>query len=284
MITLQDALQKGKKILTENNIDNGEYDAWLLLAFYFQLSRAAYLADPSKEISRNDLEAYMDLIGKRSKHIPLQYITGEQEFMGLEFLVKEGVLIPRQDTEILVMEALKVSKDKEILDICSGSGCILLSLLKLGGGKTGIGADISETALLVSRENAKRLGVTAEFIKSDIYSQISKTYDIIVSNPPYIPTGIIPTLMEEVKEYEPTIALDGKEDGLYFYREICKGLKEHLNPGGYVFFEIGYDQGKAVMELLAEAGMDDINIIKDLAGLDRVVTGRWNEKKGEPFT
>lgn len=284
MITLQDALQKGKKVLKDNNIDNGEYDAWLLLAFCFQLNRAAYLANPLKEIFQDDLDAYMDLIGKRSKHIPLQYITGEQEFMGLSFQVREGVLIPRQDTEILVMEALKVSKDKEILDICSGSGCILLSLLKLGGAKSGLGADISETALLVSRENAKRLGVTAEFIKSDIYSQIDKTYDIIVSNPPYIPTNIIPTLMEEVKEYEPTIALDGKEDGLYFYREICKGLKDHLNPGGYVFFEIGYDQGKAVMELLTEAGMSNINIIKDLAGLDRVVSGRWNEKKGEPFT
>lgn len=284
MITLQDALKKGKKILNENKIENGEHDAWLLLAFQFKISKAVYLAEPLKEISQEACDAYLSLIEKRSRHIPLQYITGEQEFMGLDFLVREGVLIPRQDTEILVMEALKVSKGKEVLDICTGSGCILLSLMKLGGIKQGTGADISEKALETARENAKRLEVTAEFCKSDIYSHINKKYDIIISNPPYIPTGIIPTLMEEVKDYEPVIALDGKEDGLYFYREICKGLQEFLNTGGYVFFEIGYDQGEAVKELLLKAGMDDINIIKDLAGLDRVVTGRWNEKKGEPFT
>ncbi|WP_073591185.1 peptide chain release factor N(5)-glutamine methyltransferase [Anaerocolumna xylanovorans] len=283
-MTLQDALKSGREILTENKIDNGEHDAWLLLAFQFKISRAVYLAEPLKEITQKDYETYLDLIRKRSRHIPLQYITGEQEFMGLDFLVREGVLIPRQDTEILVMEALKVCKDKEVLDICTGSGCILLSLLKLGGVKQGTGVDISDEALEIACENAKRLRVTAEFRKSDIYSQVNKKYDIIISNPPYIPTGVITTLMEEVKDNEPTIALDGKEDGLYFYREICKRLKDYLNPGGYVFFEIGYDQGEAVKKLLTEAGMDDINIIKDLAGLNRVVTGRWNEKKGEPFT
>lgn len=283
-MTLQDALKSGREILTENNIDNGEHDAWLLLAFQFKITRAEYLVNPLKEITQKEYETYLAFVEKRSRHIPLQYITGEQEFMGLDFLVREGVLIPRQDTEVLVMEALKVCRDKEVLDICTGSGCILLSLLKLGGIKQGTGVDISDEALEIACENAARLGVTAEFRKSDIYSQVNKKYDIIISNPPYIPTGIIPVLMEEVKSYEPVIALDGKEDGLYFYREICKGLKDYLNPGGYAFFEIGYDQGEAVRELLTEAGMDNINIIKDLAGLDRVVTGRWNEKKGEPFT
>lgn len=284
MVTLQDALKNGRKILIENNIDNGEHDAWLLLAFQLKISRAVFLAEPLKEIPQDEYSAYLELINKRSRHIPLQYITGEQEFMGLDFLVTEDVLIPRQDTEILVMEVLKVCRDKEVLDICTGSGCILLSLFKLGAIKQGTGVDISEKALEVACENARRLEAAAEFRKSDIYSQVNKKYDIIISNPPYIPTDVIPTLMEEVKDYEPAIALDGREDGLYFYREICRGLKDYLYPEGYVFFEIGHDQGEAVKELLIEAGMDNINIIKDLAGLDRVVTGRWNEKKGEPFT
>lgn len=284
MTTLQEALKKGRQILLEKGIDNGEYDAWLLISFCFHMDNLSYLMNPQKEISEEEYKSYLMLVEKRSRHIPLQYITGEQEFMGLSFRVREGVLIPRQDTEVLVMEALKVSKDKTVLDICTGTGCILLSLAKLGGIKRGTGVDISETALQVAGENAVSLEAEAEFLKSDMYSQVEGKYDIIISNPPYIPTGVIPTLMEEVKDFEPVIALDGKEDGLYFYREICRGLKEHLNEKGYVFLEIGYDQGEAVKELLREAGMDNINIIKDLAGLDRVVTGRWNEKKGEPFT
>lgn len=283
-MTLQEALKNGRQRLLEMNIDNSEYDAWLLLAYSFQTDKLKFLMNPLQEISEEGYEAYLDLIEKRSRHIPLQYLTGEQEFMGLSFLVREGVLIPRQDTEILVLEALKVSEDMEVLDMCTGSGCIILSLAKLGKIKSGTGADISPAALQIAHENAERLQADVKFLQSNIYSQIDGKYDIIISNPPYIPTGDIPELMEEVKDNEPSIALDGMEDGLYFYREICKGLQTHLNPKGYVFFEIGYNQGEAVRKLLEEAGMDTISIIKDLAGLDRVVTGRWNEKKGEPFT
>lgn len=284
MITIQEAFQTGRKELLDSNIENGEHDAWLLLSSLLRISKVEYLLDPLKEVSLKDYELYLEGIKKRCLHIPLQYITGEQEFMGLNFRVREGVLIPRQDTEILVMEALKLSEGKRVLDICTGSGCILLSLARLGGIKHGTGVDISEAALEIARENAKELQVSVDLINSDIYSQVEGKYDIIISNPPYIQTEVIPTLMEEVKDYEPVIALDGKEDGLFFYKEICRGLKDYLNPGGHVLFEIGYDQGEAVKKLLQEADMININIIKDLAGLDRVVTGTWSQKKGEPFT
>lgn len=284
MITIQEAFQTGRRELSDSNIENGEIDAWLLMSSLLRISKAEYLMNPLKEMSLEDYEAYQEGIKKRCRHIPLQYITGEQEFMGLNFRVREGVLIPRQDTEILVMEALKLSEGKGVLDICTGSGCILLSLARLGGIKYGTGIDISEAALEVARENAEALQISVDFIKSDIYSQVEGKYDIIISNPPYIQTEVIPTLMEEVKDHEPIIALDGKEDGLFFYKEICKGLKDYLNPGGHVLFEIGYDQGEAVKKLLQEAEMKNIHIIKDLAGLDRVVTGTWSQKKGEPFT
>jgi release factor glutamine methyltransferase len=284
MITIQEAFQTGRKELLDSNIENGEHDAWLLLSSLLRISKVEYLLDPLKEVSLKDYDLYLEGIKKRCRHIPLQYITGEQEFMGLNFRVREGVLIPRQDTEILVMEALKVSEGKRVLDICTGSGCILLSLARLGGIEHGTGVDISEAALEIARENAKELQVSVDLISSDIYSQVEGKYDIIISNPPYIQTEVIPTLMEEVKDYEPVIALDGKEDGLFFYKEICRGLKDYLNPGGHVLFEIGYDQGEAVKKLLQEAEMININIIKDLAGLDRVVTGTWSQKKGEPFT
>ncbi|WFR57975.1 peptide chain release factor N(5)-glutamine methyltransferase [Anaerocolumna sp. AGMB13025] len=283
MKTLENALLAGKQLLKEKGIKEGDLDAWYLFSHYFELSRTQYLLHSGAEITETQYEEYLTLIKKRGNHIPLQYITREQEFMGLTFQVSEDVLIPRQDTEILVEEALKVSQDKTVLDLCTGSGCIIISLAKLGNIKSGTGVDISGKALEVARENARQLKAEVLFIESDLFSQLTGKYDIIISNPPYIPTKDIYDLMEEVKDHEPVLALDGSEDGLNFYRFIIEGISRFLKPGGYIFFEIGYNQGEAVSELLREAGIMDIKIINDLAGLNRVISGRY-KKEEEPFT
>lgn len=197
--------------------------------------------------------------------------------MGYPFYVDEHVLIPRQDTETLAEEALKVLKPgMQVLDLCTGSGCILISLMKMCEGLYGTGSDISEEALEVARKNACRLEVNATFIRSSLFEHISGRYDLIVSNPPYIRTSVIQELQEEVRLHDPFIALDGKEDGLYFYREIIKAGGGYLKPGGYLMFEIGYDQGTEVASLMEKHGYRNIMVKKDLAGLDRVVSGMYN--------
>lgn len=197
--------------------------------------------------------------------------------MGYPFYVDEHVLIPRQDTETLAEEALKVLKPgMQVLDLCTGSGCILISLMKMCEGLYGTGSDISEEALEVARKNACRLEVNATFIRSSLFEHISGRYNLIVSNPPYICTSVIQELQEEVRLHDPFIALDGKEDGLYFYREIIKAGGGYLKPGGYLMFEIGYDQGTEVASLMEKHGYRNIMVKKDLAGLDRVVSGMYN--------
>jgi release factor glutamine methyltransferase len=203
--------------------------------------------------------------------------------MGLEFKVNEHTLIPRQDTEILVEEAMRhIGDGMRILDMCTGSGCILLSLLKYSNECEGIGVDISEDALVVARENAVRLGLDATFLQGDLFEPLKgfisektsdRLFDMIVSNPPYIETSVIPTLMPEVREHEPISALDGMEDGLYFYRKIVDNAKSYIRKGGYIFFEIGYNQAGAVSQLIIDAGFSEVSVIKDYAGLDRVVMG-----------
>ena len=197
--------------------------------------------------------------------------------MGLEFVVNEHVLIPRQDTEILVESVLKVLEpEMKILDMCTGSGCILLSLLKLSKGVSGVGVDISEKALKVAKTNREKLNLEAELLQSDLFEMVEGDFDVIVSNPPYIRTAVIEELKEEVKFHDPYIALDGKEDGLYFYRKIVKSGLKHLKRGGRLYFEIGHDQGEDVKKLMEEAGFEKVTVKKDLAGLDRVVFGMYN--------
>ena len=211
-----------------------------------------------------------------------------QEFMGLPFLVNEHVLIPRQDTEVLVEQALclleKEKKHKEIvriLDLCTGSGCILLSMLHYVRRKRkidiyGVGSDISKEALAVAVENAKKLGIEAKFVQGDLFENVEGSFDMILSNPPYIRTSEIERLQEEVRFHDPIKALDGKEDGLYFYRIIVKESRQYLKRGGWLIFEIGSDQAEAVKTLLQEAGYENIEVKKDLAGLDRVVYGMYS--------
>ena len=260
--------------MKDSGIEEYQLDAWYLLEYVTGISKASYYGDPNRELSAAQAEEYRKCIEKRSERIPLQHITGVQEFMGHEFFVNEHVLIPRQDTEILVEHALdKVEDGKKVLDMCTGSGCILLSILKRYQVQ-GTGADISSEALQVAERNRKHLALPqVEWLQSDLFEKIEEKYDVIVSNPPYIQTGVIESLQEEVRLHDPYIALDGKEDGLYFYRRIIEDAKAYLEDGGWLLFEIGYDQGAAVSELMRAAGYRDVECVKDFAGLDRVVSG-----------
>lgn len=269
--------QIGKEQLQKAGITDAELDARLLLEFICHTDRNALYAHGDQEIEDEKMHDFLQLIEKRAVHIPLQHLTGEQNFMGLDFLVNEHVLIPRQDTEILVEEIMRDLHDGiRILDMCTGSGCILLSLLHYSNDCSGVGVDVSEDALAVARQNADRLAEKqAVFIQSDLFEKVEGSFDLIVSNPPYIRSQEIAGLMPEVREHEPHLALDGKDDGLHFYREIIKGAMPHLKRGGQLFFEIGYDQGEAVQVLLAANGYTEIAVVKDYAGLDRVVYGTF---------
>ena len=350
-----DVLSYGKQTLKNAGIAEADLDAWYLFEQIFGISRAQYFLCARENIAgstaqkmaaqeqagnslesknalncvelwlKEKLSAYENALKKRAARIPLQQILGQQEFMGLTFFVNEHVLIPRQDTETLVELVLNEQKDKNvsILDMCTGSGCIAVSLKKLGGYACVEGADISEEALKVAKRNSEEIlenndvnndavgsrteqiqnctnltnnqnkqnnsekrrvseasklsqaGVT--FRRSDMFSAFSETerFNVIVSNPPYIPSAVIEELEPEVRDHEPRGALDGTADGLYFYRILAEECAKHLTPGGHVYFEIGYDQGMAVKELLDNHGFKDTRVIQDLAGKDRVVCGAW---------
>lgn len=265
----------GRAALAEAGIAEAELDARLLLEHVCHTTRQELLAHGDRIVTKTDYQAYVRLIQGRQNRIPLQHLTKEQEFMGLRFFVNEHVLIPRQDTEILVEEVMRKLQDgMRILDLCTGSGCIVLSLLHYSNNCQGVGADISEKALMVAQENAERLESNdVEFVQSDLLEQVKGRFDIIVSNPPYIKTQEITQLMAEVRDHEPMQALDGGADGLHFYRDIIARAGEYLVSGGWLFFEIGYEQAEAVSTLLADHAYQNIRVVKDFAGLDRVVYG-----------
>ena len=273
-MTFREAICFGEEKLNIAGIDDAKHDAWLLLTFICKIDRTFYYVHMDEDMSVEQVAEYESVLNKRAEHVPLQYITGEQEFMGIPFHVNDAVLIPRQDTETLVEEALKVVRPgMKVLDMCTGSGCILISILKNIVDVEGFGYDISKQAINVAKENAKLNNVNATFERSDLFEDVTDKFDVIVSNPPYIPTAVIGGLMPEVAVYEPMQALDGKEDGLYFYRRIVVASLDYLKPGGKLLFEIGHDQGASVSSLMKEAGYKDVRVIKDLAGNDRVVTG-----------
>lgn len=276
-MTYREAVEFGTKCLTDAGVPDAALDAWYLLQMVCRIERSYYYVHGEEDITQDAQKEYEIAVQKRAEHIPLQYIIGEQEFMGLRFKVNSNVLIPRQDTETLVEQVLKIVKPgMKVLDLCTGSGCVLISVLKNAPELTGVGSDISKTALLVAKENAKMHEVDADWIRSDLFDNITETFDVIMVNPPYIPTGEILSLMPEVRDFEPENALDGGADGLDFYRKIAGQVKDYLNPGGYVYMEIGYDQGEAVSELMRNAGFTEVEVIKDLARNDRVVKGKGN--------
>ena len=275
-MTYAEIYRSGREALEAAGIGEAELDARLLLETVCHTTRNDLLVHGDREVTEEQEKQYRGWIARRASHVPLQHITGVQEFMGLEFLVDENVLIPRQDTEILVEEVLRELTDgSRILDLCTGSGCILLSLLHYSNDCVGVGSDISEEALCVARKNAERLGIRADFLCGDLFERVGGRYDFIVSNPPYIASGEIRKLMEEVRLHEPLSALDGHEDGLFFYRRIIGECPDYLVRGGSLYLEIGWDQGGAVKALMEEAGFHEVRVTKDYAGLDRVVRGDW---------
>ncbi|MBR1673450.1 MAG: peptide chain release factor N(5)-glutamine methyltransferase [Eubacterium sp.] len=300
---LYELMQQGTGRLEEAGIDNAAYDSKTLIKYVFGLDETALILGRDKEAEAVKAEEYLKLIEKRAGHYPLQYIMHSVGFMEYDFYVDEGVLIPRSDTEVLVEEVLKYldknSADKPVslLDMCTGSGCIgiscFLSRKAKGVADSVTLADISEEALRVAGKNAEQLEAGVKLVKTDVYealsgkdngsddvpagqaaTDINNRFDVIVSNPPYIRSDVIPTLMEEVKDFEPMLALDGDKDGMKFYRRIIGEAPKYLNPGGAIFLEIGYDQYEDTRKLLVEAGFTDIKLVKDLAGLDRVVSGK----------
>ena len=278
-MTYREAIVSGEKSLCEAGIADARNDAWLLLTMACKIDHTYYYMHIDEEMPEELQHEFEVLIKKRAERVPLQYITGEQEFMGMTFHVNSNVLIPRQDTETLVEEALKVVKPgMKVLDMCTGSGCVLISILKNVHGTGGYGYDISKQAINVAKENAKLNDVPAIFERSNLFEDIAdETFDVIVSNPPYIRSDEIPFLMPEVSEFEPHEALDGKEDGLFFYRKIIEESRAYLQKNGVLLFEIGYDQGEAVSELMTKAGYSQVVVKKDLAGLDRIVCGVYTE-------
>lgn len=306
-MTYQECYREGQTALVQAGIEEAALDARLLLEYVCGTNRNDLLVHGEQPVAQDKYRSFLALIEKREKRIPLQHLTGTQDFMGLIFQVNEHVLIPRQDTEILVEEVLKNLHDgMSVLDMCTGSGCILISLLHYSNACSGVGADVSEEALRMAIKNAEKLlpghcivsgknttagpgmpkdrnktaakeqkaeAGTVQFVQSDLFAEVSGVFDIIVSNPPYIPTSVIDTLMPEVREHEPRRALDGAEDGLHFYRKIIRESRRYLLQGGMLFLEIGYDQAEAVSALMQDAGYKEVRVVKDYAGLDRVVYG-----------
>lgn len=282
---LRALVREAAEKLSRAGIEEAHLDARLLLQYAAGITVQDYMMDPFQVLPEEKVQAYHEAVEKRAARIPLQHITGQQEFMGYPFRVNEHVLIPRQDTETLVECALeKLEPEMEVLDLCTGSGCIAASLYLIGKKQGKVfpdrcfdAADISAEALDTARENCRALGAQVRLIHSDLFERIEGSYDMIVSNPPYIRRGVIEGLQEEVRLHDPYIALDGHEDGLYFYRRIADEAGRHLKWGGWVLLEIGHDQSKDVSRLLAEAGFTCIQGKKDLAGLDRVVMGMYNK-------
>ena len=278
-MTYTEIYRQGVEMLEEAEVLEAALDARLLLEYVCDTDRNTLLVHGDREVTEEEVSRFKDLLATRAKRIPIQQIMGVQEFMGLEFQVNEHVLIPRQDTEILVEEVLKHLHDgMGILDMCTGSGCILISLLHYSNDCCGVGVDISTAALEVARRNAEKIlpeSSKIEFTHSNLFEQVAGKYEIIVSNPPYIRPDVIETLMPEVKEHEPIEALDGGADGLDFYRSIVDTGRDYLIGGGMLFFEIGYDQGEDVRMLMEKAGFKEVTVVPDYAGLDRVVYGTW---------
>ncbi len=285
-MTYRELWEKGKGLLIEAGTGDADIDASLLLEKACGTTRQALYSGGEMPVDETRKELYLSYIRRRSEHEPAAYILGEQGFMGLMFGVDSRVLIPRQDTENLAEEVLKeLCSGMRILDLCTGSGCILLSLLHYSSGTTGTGTDLSPEALEVAEMNAERLGLSerAAFSCGDLFgaSKAGGKFEIIVSNPPYIGREVLDTLMPEVIRHEPRAALDGGPDGLSFYRRITGEAPDHLVIGGLLFVEIGYDQGPAVKKLFEEAGFADVRVIRDYGGNDRIVRGEMSLRTRE---
>lgn len=292
-LLVKEMLTMGEKQLMDSDIADATRDCKILYCYMMDIPFSKIILEYQEVLQDRLCDKYFELIDRRSKGEPVQYIMGSQEFMGLEFIVNENVLIPRQDTETLVEDALEIintgtlrgedmdvkRKEWDILDLCTGSGAIGVSLARIANKVNVTCSDISEGAIKVAKENAQKHGVakSVKFEQGDLLKPFSKhfrkqKFDMIISNPPYIKSSIIPTLQKEVCEHEPLSALDGGESGLDFYERIVSGVGSHLRKSGVLLLEIGHDQGEAVSGLLSRNGeFTSIRVLKDLANRDRIV-------------
>ena len=292
-LLVKEMLTMGEKQLMDSDIADATRDCKILYCYMMDIPFSKIILEYQEVLQDRLCDKYFELIDRRSKGEPVQYIMGSQEFMGLEFIVNENVLIPRQDTETLVEDALEIintgtlrgedmdvrRKEWDILDLCTGSGAIGVSLARIANKVNVTCSDISEGAIKVAKENAQKHGVakSVKFEQGDLFKPFSKhfrkqKFDMIISNPPYIKSSIIPTLQKEVCEHEPLSALDGGESGLDFYERIVSGVGSHLRKSGVLLLEIGHDQGEAVSGLLSRNGeFTSIRVLKDLANRDRIV-------------
>lgn len=271
---LKDILKYSENKLKEGKVSEFKSDARFLVSDFLKGDLSSIIITPSKDVDITELDRALD---ERIKGVPCQYITKNVQFMSLDFEVSKDVLIPRQDTESLVETILKTRPNNpSILDICTGSGCIAVSLAKYINCSVVRACDISEKALEIAEKNAKSNGVEVEFYQDDILSseKYDFKYDIVVSNPPYIETEVVKNLDSVVKDYEPHIALDGGEDGLKFYVKIASYAKNILNDSGILALEIGYNQAKDIHKILTENGYADITLVQDISGNDRVMTAK----------
>lgn len=293
-MTLFQLYNEGRELLDKSGSPDPEQDARLFLLAAFNLEPARYLLNRMQELSADEsgskaIERYREMLIKRQQRQPLQHILGCQDFMGLTFLVNEHVLIPRQDTETLVELVLaeQDTADHRILDLCTGSGCIAISLAIKGGYRSVTATDISEQALQVAAKNCERLcdqnmAALVSFLQGDLFHALDtaapdqRVFDVITANPPYIPTAVIATLEPEVRDFEPILALDGTADGLRYYRILASEAKHYLAKHGTIYMEIGYDQGAAVSRLFEEQGYQNVRVVKDLQQNDRVVCAAWS--------
>ena len=274
-MTFKEILDKATEYLKNHHVEEAKNSAWQLMEFVWHINRSYYFAHSGDIIRDSEKMQYMSLIRRRAEHEPLQYITNQAHFMGYTYYVNEDVLIPRFDTEILVEEVGKhVRPDNRVLDMCTGSGCIAIALGLEHTRLNITGVDISPNAIDIARRNAEELKADVTFVESNLFDKVTGKYNIIISNPPYIRTAEISGLMSEVQSHEPRLALDGKCDGLYFYRQIVELAHNYLFENGYLAFEIGYDQRAEVSQMMKAAGYHNIEVTKDLAGLDRVVIGQ----------
>lgn len=292
-LLVKEMLTMGEKQLMDSDIADATRDCKILYCYMMDIPFSKIILEYQEVLQDRLCDKYFELIDRRSKGEPVQYIMGSQEFMGLEFIVNENVLIPRQDTETLVEDALEIintgtlrgedmdvkRKEWDILDLCTGSGAIGVSLARIANKVNVTCSDISEGAIKVAKENAQKHGVakSVKFEQGNLFKPFSKhfrkqKFDMIISNPPYIKSSIIPTLQKEVCEHEPLSALDGGESGLDFYERIVSGVGSHLRKSGVLLLEIGHDQGEAVSGLLSRNGeFTSIRVLKDLANRDRIV-------------
>lgn len=282
-LLVQDLIKMAERQLNEANVPDAKHDAEEMYCYLKKVPRAKFFMEWSEPADDRTCDQFFDLVARRAKREPLQYITGIQEFMGYPIAVEPNVLIPRLDTEVVVDKAVELFREKKgdtVLDLCCGSGAIGIAIAKKTGAKV-TATDINPVAKSLTEKNARTNGIKMEALLGDLYEPIKKKkYHMIISNPPYIKTAKMETLMPEVKDFEPKEALDGGFDGLDFYRKIIEGAASHLKKEGLFVLEIGHDQSNAVTELILETEkFFDINTHKDLAGNDRAITARLLGKR-----